>query len=341
MTLEKTRVGAADGAANAALRLLATFGPGVLLTGLLSAAAIGLADMLGGLAAMYALVLGLLAGGLGRRGTTRPGTELVTGPGLKIAIALLGSRISMETIAGLGVLPAILIALSIPTGVAFSVLLARRLGLGSAFGAVAGMAVAVCGVSAAFTTAAVLRPSDGLRRDTVLVALLVTLLSSAAMVAYPLLAAALRLDDTATGLLLGASIHDLAQVIGAGYGISTTAGDQAVLAKLLRIALLAPAVLGLVLLQGRQPGMASAPFPWFILAFGFVALWQTAGLIPAAVSASMQSASSLLFLAAITGVAIKTPLRHLQLVEPRKLLVVLIHTAVLLATATAAVCLIG
>lgn len=66
-----------------------------------------------------------------------------------------------------------------------------------------------------------------------------------------------------------------------------------------------------------------------------MALWQTAGLIPAAVSASMQGASSVLFLAAIAGVAIKTPLRHLRLVEPRKLVVVLSHTAVLFTAALA------
>jgi uncharacterized membrane protein YadS len=63
------------------------------------------------------------------------------------------------------------------------------------------------------------------------------------MILYPILSQVAGFDDVTAGIYLGATIHDVAQVVGAGFSISTEAGETATLVKLLRVAMLAPVVI--------------------------------------------------------------------------------------------------
>ena len=100
-------------------------------------------------------------------------------------------------------------------------LLARQMGLKRDFGLLTGVSVGICGASAALAIASILpRGKDGIsERDTIFTVLGVTTLSTLAMVAYPIIATSLEFDDLKAGMFLGATIHDVAQVIGAGYTI--------------------------------------------------------------------------------------------------------------------------
>ncbi len=105
-----------------------------------------------------------------------------------------------------------------------------------------------------------------------LVLVTVSAASAVAMSLYPALAHMLHLTDRQAGFLMGASIHDVAQSLGAGYSYSQEAGQTATVVKLTRVALLAPA-LALVALaypkDGEKRG-ARIGVPWFVL--GFLAL---------------------------------------------------------------------
>jgi len=93
-------------------------------------------------------------------------------------------------------------------------------------------------------------------RDLSFTVITVTVLSTVAMIAYPMLAAGLGLDAHQTGLFLGATIHDVAQVVGAGYSVSEDTGDVATVVKLIRVTLLAPVVLIAALALRRAPDAA-------------------------------------------------------------------------------------
>lgn len=82
----------------------------------------------------------------------------------------------------------------------------------------------------------------------------VSALSTIAMVVYPLIARAAGLDPAQAGIFLGGSIHDVAQVVGAGYSMSTQIGDTATVVKLLRVAMLLP-VIALTVVLMRGPGI--------------------------------------------------------------------------------------
>ena len=130
-------------------------------------------------------------------------------------------------------------------------------------------AVAICGASAAAAIAAVL-PRSGVSGMFVTI-IGVTALSTLAMVLYPLIAALFRFTHAQTGVFLGGTIHDVAQVVGAGYSVSQESGDIATIIKLLRVALLVPAVLVISVLSRRvdvpEGGKQPALLPFFLVAF--------------------------------------------------------------------------
>lgn len=106
--------------------------------------------------------------------------------------------------------------------------MARAMGLRRPLGLISGGAVGICGASAAMALASCLPPSAERERDLAWTVMGVSILSTLAMLSYPLLASALGLDEWRTGVFLGASIHDVAQVVGAGYSVSVVSGDVAI-----------------------------------------------------------------------------------------------------------------
>ena len=98
----------------------------------------------------------------------------------------------------------------------------------------------------------------------------VTTLSTVCMVLYPLITKLFHLDHAQSGVFLGGTIHDVAQVVGAGYSVSPETGDVATIVKLLRVALLLPVVLVVSLVErranrGAASGRGAKLIPNFLL----------------------------------------------------------------------------
>ena len=168
----------------------------------------------------------------------------------------------------------------VATTIVFGLLLARRLGLSPMFGVLSGGAVAICGASAALAIASVLPRSDTRERDTILTVVSVTALSTLAMILYPVFAMSIGLDHKQAGVFIGGTIHDVAQVVGAGYTISNETGDIATYVKLLRVAMLLPAVFAISYLVARRGGDgegARATLPMFLVGFAVARPDQLSG----------------------------------------------------------------
>ena len=110
-----------------------------------------------------------------------------------------------------------------------------------------------------------------------------------------LLTQALGLDATAAGIFLGATIHDVAQVVGAGYMISPEAGDVATVVKLLRVAMLLPVVALVGIYFGRREGGQSssllATVPCFLLVFAALVIVISLHWVPPPLVTAMQDTS--------------------------------------------------
>jgi uncharacterized integral membrane protein (TIGR00698 family) len=219
---------------------------------------------------VIALLLGVALNGLATRPLFEPGLTWCVKKLLRFAIALLGVRIAFGDIVELGLTSALLIVASMVITVASGFWLARLFGLSSGYGALAGAATAVCGASATLATSTVVPNYPQKGADVTFTVVASNAVATIVMVLYPSLCLLLGLDPQTTGVMLGATIHDMAQVVGAGYAVSEAVGNTAVIVKLFRIFLLLPVVLSIgwwFTRKGAEHGEAKVPVPVFALVF--------------------------------------------------------------------------
>ena len=194
--------------------------PGLIASVVIAAAANFLSDHYGAPVMLFALLLGMAMNFLSTHDQARPGIEFAAREVLRVGVALLGLRITLGQIAALGWHPVALIGISVVVTILMSMLAARALGFNVLFGLLSGGATAICGASAALALAAALPAHPGKERATLFTVIGVSALSTFAMIGYPLIAQALGFSSQTSGIFLGATIHDVAQVVGAGYGMS-------------------------------------------------------------------------------------------------------------------------
>ena len=258
--------------------VLSRVAPGIALAALVSIAALALEPFIkrlsGGALIVPPMVIALLIGIALNRLANQPvfdgGLTWCVKKLLRIAIALLGLKVALGDITALGSGIALLVVVSMAATLASGVLFARMLGCHSGYGALAGAATAVCGASAALATATVVPDYRSKAADVAFTVVAANGLSTLVMIAYPALCVAMGLSPQATGILLGATIHDVAQVAGAGYAVSEHVGTTAVIVKLFRVFLLLPVVLAVgwwFMRSGERTGEARVPVPLFALVF--------------------------------------------------------------------------
>ncbi|MGP9806356.1 YeiH family protein [Paracoccus sp. NSM] len=315
----------------ARLRVLA---PGVMLAVVVAMAAQFLSSHYGVPVMLMAILLGMPLHFLAEDARAAPGIDFAARGLLRIGVALLGLRVSLDMVSAIGWPFVALIAGSIAAVILGSVAVARRVGQDRAFAMLTGGSVAICGASAAMAISSVLPQRERSERDLSFTVITVTALSTVAMILYPILAAWLGLDPHRTGLFLGGTIHDVAQVVGAGYSVSEGTGDIATVVKLIRVTLLAPVVLiaSLALRRTSAASGARPPLlPGFVLAFLLLAAANSAHLIPELVTDAASTASRALLVAAVAAVGMKTALARLAEVGPAAIVMLLAQTAVIAA----------
>jgi uncharacterized integral membrane protein (TIGR00698 family) len=300
-----------------ARRLAATLAArwtGLLLCAVIAMAATLISRLHGGPQLLYALLLGVAFHFLHGDARIRPGVELCTGFVLRLGVALLGARITLEQIAALGWSTALTVVVCVGGTVLLGVSLARRLGLSTSLGLLSGGATAICGASAALAISAVLPRSREQERFTVLVVVTVTAFSTLAMLIYPLLAHALNLSPRQAGVFIGGSIHDVAQVVAAGYLLGAETGDTATVVKLFRVSLLTVVVIAASWTFRASVDRAAVvarprPWtlvPWFLWLFLGLILLQSMHAIPPAALPVLSEVSRDCLVLAIAALGVKT-----------------------------------
>ena len=324
--------------------------PGLVAAGLLTLAATLVAEALNQPVAPFALIGGfLIAAPLAGRLDLSPGLKVAERPLLRAGIALLGLRIALGDIVSLGpqtlllVLGCVALTLVVGSGIG------RLFGLPKGFSMLSASATAICGASAAMAVASVLPRGEETERQTGYVVAVVATLSTLAMLAYPALAQLAGLPPQAAAVFLGASIHDVAQVAGAGYSVSPQVGDLAVTVKLVRVSLLALVVASVAFAMvdpsgagGGAKGVGRAVLlPGFVIAFFALAAARSTGLVPAGVLPVATFASNLLIGAGVVAVGAKTSLKGLKAMGWRPLAALTCQTALLCGLALGAARLLG
>ncbi|AYJ85681.1 putative sulfate exporter family transporter [Sphingomonas paeninsulae] len=292
---------------------LSAYFPGLAITVLASLAAAYLSEHYGAPLMLMGLLIGLAFNFANGDARLHPGLGFASKTLLRWGIVLVGLQITFGQIASLGwvALGAIVAMVAIVTlsGAAA----ARTIGRGAAFGTLAGGAVAICGASAALAIASVLGEKRASQAQLTLVLVAVSAASAVAMSLYPALAHSLHLSDKQAGFLMGASIHDVAQALGAGYSYSPEAGQTATIVKLTRVALLAPAltVVALAFPAEGETKRGLIGLPWFVLGFLILCAIHSLFIVPEPALVGAKSATTALLLLAVTATGIRSPMNLL------------------------------
>ena len=308
-------------APGAALEFTKTLVPGLLVTALVAMAAAFLGSHYKGSMLLFALLMGLALHFVSEDQRCAAGIQFASSTVLRLGVALLGLRLTIDHVVTLGwqTVAALMVAVSLT--IALGMLLARLFKVESSLGVLIGGATAICGASAALAISSVLPKTAQLERNTTLTVVGVTTLSTMAMVVYPLITQWLGFDAVMSGKFIGATIHDVAQVVGAGYSLSPEAGDAATITKLMRVAFLMPVlvVISLVLRtrMAGKPGSVNAVsasntplLPWFTVAFVGLMLLNSTGWVPIKVQTGASDLSQAFLVLAIAGVGLKTSLKE-------------------------------
>ena len=304
---------------------------GVAVSVLIALAAAFLSEHYGAPAMLLAILIGLALHFLADDPRTSAGLDFASRNLLRVGVALLGIRISATMIGNLGFGLILIVIAAVAATLAFGLLSSRVIGQDARFGILTGGAVAICGASAAMAIAAVLgrRQTKEAEREMAFAVIGVTMLSTIAMILYPIIAGLLGLSDLATGIFLGATIHDVAQVAGAGFSVSAPAGETAVFVKLIRVSMLAPVVLLTALaFRGNRTTGASTPhlFPGFLAVFIVLAGINSLIGFPAFVGELASVLSQWALLTAIAAVGVKTSLASIFHVGKRAIGVLIAET---------------
>lgn len=285
---------------------------GVLISVIIAMASQFIAEHYGAPAMLLALLFGISLNFLGAEAHSQPGIDFSSRQLLRLGVALLGVRISGDVLTMLGGSVVALVVLAVIATLLFGFVVSRLFGFRYRFAFLSAGAVAICGASAAMAIAAILPKDERSEERLIFTVVGVTLLSTLAMIVYPVLGAAIGFDDQTIGVFIGATVHDVAQVVGAGFSVSEETGNVATLVKLLRVVMLAPVVVVAAIairslaktaqLDGARPPLV----PGFVIGFVVLAVLRTAGFIPEIIVALASEASRWLLLIAIASVGLKT-----------------------------------
>lgn len=308
--------------------------PGLALAAVIGLAATFMSDHYGAPAILMALLIGMAFNPVAEASVAEAGIEFAAKALLRAGVALLGLRVSVTDIASLGLAGFGAILGLLAGTILLGVLMSRR---NPPFGLLTGGAVAICGASAALAISTCLPKGDLREKDTLFTVVSVTALSSLAMIVYPIILVSLGLSEAQTAFVLGASIHDVAQVVGAGLSVSEETARLAVLVKMVRVSLL-PLVLILLILGYAAAGHKSEghriPIPGFLIAFFLLAVLSNLGVVGEPIIQIATAVSRWLLVISIAALGARTSLKSMVTIGRGKIIHVAGLTLILFIAAT-------
>ncbi|WP_076419047.1 putative sulfate exporter family transporter [Colwellia sp. UCD-KL20] len=316
--------------------------PGISITTITGLAALFLSEHYGAPAMLFALLLGIAMSFLYEDSPCRKGIEFAATFILRVGVALLGLRIALNDLISLGWETVFILILAIASTICLGVILSKQFKLSKSFGALTGGSVAICGASAAMAITAILPEHKDKERDTLVTIIAVTSLSTIAMVVYPIIVTYLGLNDIDSGFFLGGTIHDVAQVVGAGYSISEETGDMSTLVKLVRVSFLMPVVLVMLFIiklnkNTKSNNAKATKIPVFLIAFIILMFINSFITLPEIILEPATSFSRFALVVSIAAIGMKSNFSKLKCVGFKPIVLMLVETIWIAAFILAAI----
>lgn len=277
-------------------------------------------------ASVIALFIGMIINQIKTPGETITiGLKFTSKKILKFAIILLGASLSIGTILQVGKMSLTVMVFTLLTCFGGGYFIGKALKLNWKLSNLISAGTGICGGSAIAAIAPVIDAED----TDIAYAMSATFLFDMVMiVAFPFMGQALGLSDMAYGLWAGTAVNDTSSVVAAGYAYSEAAGDFATMVKLTRTLSIIPTVIVFSLInahlkakeQNATEGEVTTGkkvkitglLPWFIVAFILVAIVNSFGIIPPAVSSALKEISKFLMVAALAAIGMNTDFKKMK-----------------------------
>lgn len=242
---------------------------------------------------------------------------------LKFAIILLGASLNIKIVLEVGKMSLCVMAFTLFTCFGVGYFVGRALKINWKLSNLISAGTGICGGSAIAAIAPVIDADD----SDIAYAMSATFLFDMAMIVlFPIMGQAMGLSDMAYGLWAGTAVNDTSSVVAAGYAFSEAAGDFATMVKLTRTLSIIPTVIAFALINARikrkEAGAGGAAvkaklgltkiIPWFILGFLALAVINSFGVIPQAVSSGMKDVSKFLMVSALAAIGLNTSFKDMK-----------------------------
>ncbi|AZR73223.1 hypothetical protein BBF96_07395 [Anoxybacter fermentans] len=232
---------------------------------------------------------------------------------LRLAIILLGFKLSFAEVAQIGGRGLVLVIIVTTCTMIFAVLLGKKLKLGERLSLLIGAGTSICGASAVAAVGPII---DAEEKDTTFAIATVTIFGTIAMFLYPLFYRFFHLPNIFYAVWAGSSIHEVAQVVAAGFAAGEQAGQFATLVKLTRVLLLIPIAVLLGIRQMKKEGAAGklkkVTIPWFVFGFLAVVIINSIDVLPKNMVNGLVSLDGFLLTWAMAGMGLETSLEKMK-----------------------------
>lgn len=293
--------------------------PGIVLVTVITASAYGLRNLpfVSSLSPMItAIFLGMVfANIVGISSSADAGISIAGKKLLRLAVALLGLQLTFGQLFEIGIVGLAFAAMIVTSTLLFTVWMGRLLGVDRKLSLLLAAGTAICGASAIAGTNAVTRAKD---EDVSYAVACITVFGTIAMFLYPFLNTLFGHASYTYGLWIGLTVHEVAQVVGAGFQGGEDAGQVAVVSKLARVMMLAPVVIGLALTAANaecestgRPTLTQI-VPFFIVAFILLVVLNSFGFMPERARIPLVTATPVLLTAAMAALGLGTNFTELK-----------------------------
>lgn len=272
-------------------------------------------------ASVIAMFLGMIINSFWKPSWLRAGLKFTSKKILKFAIILLGASLSVNVILSVGKISLVVMFFTLLTCFGGGYFIGKALKLNWKISNLISAGTGICGGSAIAAIAPVIDAED----SDVAYAMSATFIFDMAMIIlFPIFGRLLGLSDMAYGLWAGTAVNDTSSVVAAGYAYSEAAGDFATMVKLTRTLSIIPTVLVFAFVNlrlkkknntavenGKKVNIRGL-FPWFIVGFVGLAVINSFGFIPAAVSGAAKDLSKFLMVAALAAIGLSTQFKDVK-----------------------------
>lgn len=293
---------------------------GVLLITLFSCAAFYIGDMsfvknLSLSPMIVGIVLGMLYANSLRNNlpdTWVPGIQFCSKRVLRIGIILYGFRLTFQDVTAVGV-PAICVdAIVVTVTILGGMLIGRMLKMDRELTLLTSVGSGICGAAAVLGAESAIRTQP---YKTAVAVSTVVIFGTIAMFVYPVLYrnGVFDLSPEEMGIFTGATVHEVAHVVGAGNAMGKAVSDPAIIVKMIRVMMLVPVLLVIsyamaraAVAGGGTKSGGKVSMPWFAILFLVVIGFNSFNLLPADVVGFINNFDTFLLTMAMTALGAET-----------------------------------